>query len=353
MNAAERRLRERIARHGPVPWSTFMEAALYDPDGGFYATGGVAGRRGDFLTSPEVGPLFGAVVAHALDAWWEAMGRPTPFLVVDAGAGPGTLARTVLAARPACAPALRCVLVERSAAQRARHGQHLALEPPSATGLGVPSDEPVAPADGPLVVSLAELPKVAVHVILANELLDNLPVDIAVGTHEALVGWDGERFVEVLVPGTHALAVAGRAPLARAAARWVDAALERLLPGGRLVAVDYMATTAEIAGRDGPVPRTYRGHERAGDPLDAPGTKDLTVDVPLDQLPPPTTVMTQAAWLRAHGLDELVAEGKRLWSERAGVGDLAALRARSRVAEAEALTDLTGLGAFTVAEWHA
>ena len=44
-----------------------------------------AGRRGDFLTSPEVGPLFGAVLARFLDAEWERIGRPDPFTVVDAG----------------------------------------------------------------------------------------------------------------------------------------------------------------------------------------------------------------------------------------------------------------------------
>ena len=99
------RLRERIGRHGPVPFSEFMDIALYDPDGGFYATVGRAGRRGDFLTSPEVGPLFGAIVARALDTSWDAQGRPAPFVVVDAGAGPGTLARTVLAAAPFCTQA--------------------------------------------------------------------------------------------------------------------------------------------------------------------------------------------------------------------------------------------------------
>ena len=52
--------------------------------------GGSAGRRGDFLTSPEVGPLFGAVLARYLDAVWERLDRPDPFTVVDAGAGPGT-----------------------------------------------------------------------------------------------------------------------------------------------------------------------------------------------------------------------------------------------------------------------
>ena len=93
------------AAGGAIPFVEFMDLALYGPSG-FYtgprAPGG-AGRRGDFLTSPEVGPLFGAVVARFLDAEWERLDRPNPFTVVDAGAGPGTLARAVLAARPACA----------------------------------------------------------------------------------------------------------------------------------------------------------------------------------------------------------------------------------------------------------
>jgi hypothetical protein len=60
---------------------------------------------------------------------------------------------------------------------------------------------------------------------------------------------------------------------------------------------------------------------------------------------------TQADWLRAHGIDDLVAEGRRTWAERAHVGDLAALAARSRIGEAEALLDPAGLGAFRVVEW--
>jgi SAM-dependent MidA family methyltransferase len=91
-----------------------MEAALYDDGDGFYQTGGRAGRGGDFVTSPEIGPLFAAVTAGALDRWWDQMGRPDPFVVVEAAAGGGTLARDILAAGPACSPALRYVLVERS-----------------------------------------------------------------------------------------------------------------------------------------------------------------------------------------------------------------------------------------------
>jgi SAM-dependent MidA family methyltransferase len=369
------RLRARIARHGPVPFSVFMDTALYDPDGGFYATGGRAGRRGDFLTSPEVGPLFGAVVARALDTWWDEQGRPRPFVVVDAGAGPGTLARAVLAAEPACASAMRYVLVERAAAQRVGHPEHLPLEPAVAAALGRPADADAAegqPAGallptGPVIMSLAELPSVPAHVIVANELLDNLAVDVLEGHddrwHEVLVGHDGERFVEVLVPApaeldpwarrtVPAAPPGARIPVHAAAQRWLADALERLAPGGRLVVLDFAATTAGLATR--PWLRTYRGHERGGDPLVDPGGRDLTVDVALDQLAAvrqPTRMSTQAEFLAAHGIAALVAEGKQRWAERAHVGDLAALAARSRVAEAAALTDPDGLGAFTVVEW--
>ena len=104
-----------------MPFRRFLDVALYDVDHGFYRSGGQAGRRGDFLTSPEVGPLFGHVVARALDAEWDRLGHPDPFTVVDAGAGPGTLARAVLAARPRCAEAMEYVAVESSAAQRESH----------------------------------------------------------------------------------------------------------------------------------------------------------------------------------------------------------------------------------------
>ena len=66
-----------------------MEAALYGPEGFYEREGGGAGRRGDFLTAPEVGPLFGAVLVRALDAWWDAQGRPAAFTVYDAGSGAG------------------------------------------------------------------------------------------------------------------------------------------------------------------------------------------------------------------------------------------------------------------------
>jgi SAM-dependent MidA family methyltransferase len=361
--------RERAERLGPQPFSAFMDWALYDPATGFFAGGGgAAGRRGgDFLTSPEVGPLFGAVVARAVDGWWQELGEPDPFVVVDAGAGPGTLARAVLAAEPRCAPALRYVLVEASEHQRTRHAEHLPLE--QAAFAFAPEDDdsprPQPAGRGPLAVSLGELPRLSAPcVVLANELLDNLAFDLwerrEGSWQQVLVDADLQEVVVPLDPPGWLVALdaseGARIPVQEAARRWVLDALALARPddGGHLLVFDYCSpTTAALAARP-PEEwlRTYRAHERGGPALEAPGTQDITVEVCLDQLPAATQVTTQAAWLRSNGIDELVEEGRRVWHERASVADLAAVRMRSRVTEAEALLDPAGLGGFTVAHWH-
>jgi SAM-dependent MidA family methyltransferase len=146
--------------------------------------------------------------------------------------------------------------------------------------------------------------------------------------------------------------VGGRVPLERAAAAWVRRAIE-VLVRGRVVLVDYAETTAALAALP-PADwlRTYRDHVRRGSPLDAPGEQDVTCEVAVDQLhPAPHVNRTQAEFLAANGVDELVATARAGWKERAHVGDLEALRSRSRVGEGAAITDLAGLGSFRVLEW--
>lgn len=365
---------ERITRVGPVPFGAYVEAALSGP-GGFFTRGGGAGRRADFLTSPEVGPLFGAVVARAFDAEWERLGRRDPFVVVEAGAGRGALAKAVLDAEPACAPALRYVLAERSPALRAAAEQLLVVEPAANVLGGVGEDDEDAPlagtGSGPVVAVLDDLPAATfAGVVLANELLDNLPFDLversATGWEEVRVGLRDERLVEVLVVASPDLgaeatalapdAVAGaRIPIQGGTRAWLAQALS-LLTAGRVIVLDYADETASLAAR----PwhewlRTYRGHQRAGHPLDAPGSADITCEVAVDQLAavrPPDADRPQAAWLEGHGMGHLVDAARERWRAGAHVGDLAALAARSRVGEADALSDPSGLGAFRVLEWQ-
>lgn len=320
-----------------------MDRALYG-EHGFYTGGGQAGRRGDFITSAEVGPLFGAVMARAIDAWWREAGRPAPFTVVDAGAGPGTLARAVLAAGPEVleAGALRYFAVEVSAAQRANH-------PPG-------------------VISVGELPtEPFTGVVLANELLDNLPFRLMVfdgGWREAYVVQDRGQLLEVLrEPARPVPAVlpgraphGARAPIQDRAAAWVAHALE-LIERGRLVVIDYaVARTTELALRPWRTwLRTYRGHERGDHYLAEPGSQDITAEVAIDQLVlaagEPDGLRSQAQFLQLWGIEELVEAGRAIWNEQAARPGLAALAGRSRVREAEALLDPSGLGRFSVLEW--
>ena len=369
---------ERIHRFGPISFADYVDLALNHPTGGFFTGGGGAGR--DFLTSPEVGPLFAAVVARALDSWWQALGRPDPFLLVEAGAGAGTLAAHLLGAGARCAPALRYVLVEPSEALRARQAQRLRLEP-AGWVLG-PSSRRAEAADddgelhpltgtGPMATSLAELPAHRfTGVVLANELLDNLPFRLlerrAPTWLEVRVGERDGRLAEELVPAAAALVgeaqrlapdapEGGRIPLQHSAVSWVRQALA-LVERGALVVFDFADTTASLARRAWPQwLRTYRGHARGGHPLEAPGGQDITCEVAVDQLArarPPSSDRAQAGFLRAHGLDELTDAARGEWRARAHVGDLAALRSRSRLGEAAALVDPGGLGAFRVLEWH-
>lgn len=373
-------VRDRIRRLGPIPFDTYLDLALYAPGVGFYAAEGEAGRQGDFLTSPELGPLFGAVVARALDHWWEELGAPDPFVVIEAAAGVGTLAKAVLRSRPACAPALRYLLVERSDRLRERQSSVLPVEP-AATVLGPmgPIDDEddegghALPGGGPRVASLGELPVGSfTGVVLANELLDNLPFTLLERT---ATGWGevrvaeaagGDGFTEVLTPAeandaelAERLApdapAGARIPLQAAAVDWLRTAL-RTLRRGRVVLVDYASTTPQLALRPQEEwLRTYRGGQRGGPVLQRPGTQDITVEVCVDQLArlqAPAADLLQHEFLRDHGIAFLVDEARAAWQAAAARPDLDALKARSRVGEAEALQDPAGLGAFRVLEWQ-
>ena len=372
------RVRDAIRRSGPIPFEQFMEASLYS-DGGFFATGKGAGRSDrDFVTSPTTGSLFGLLVARAIDREWEELGRPDPFVVIEVGAGDGRLCRDVLRSNPDCTPALRYVMVERSdELRRAQHATLTITDAAIALGPHALDDEEGAALavreSGPIVTQLPSLPAGAfAGVVIANELLDNLPFGVAeFDGHrwcEVRVGLDAaDALCEMLVPldpdrldlvadvGNGAVAGGTRVPIDRSLTAGLSTAT-RCLRRGAVILIDYMIPMAELIERSPNWLRTYSEHRSGASYLTAPGACDITADVPVEHLERAarrcgwgvTALSTQAAWLEALGIEPLVDAARTTWRERAHIGDLAAIAARSRVHEAEALCDPTGLGAFMV-----
>ena len=170
---------DRIRTSGPISFAEFMDISLYHPELGYYARAAQkTGRAGDFFTSVDVGPIFGALLAKQFAEMWQilqsgsdenasggfltAMRKPPdPFDLVEAGAGNGRLARDILDAAqkddPEFYSAIRLSLVEQSPAARAAQAETL------------------GPHAALLSHSSSALPDEIHGVIYANELLDALP----------------------------------------------------------------------------------------------------------------------------------------------------------------------------------
>ena len=348
------RLRSTIQSDGPMPFEEFMTACLYDPEGGFFATGPLRSTKdGDFLTSPEVSPWFGRMLARLVTAEQRRTGAD-PFHVVEAGAGSGSLMRSLIETLTPDAGFKACYefyAVEASPAARA------AVE-------GVAGVERVHE-------SLDDLPEEFDGVIIANELLDNLPVALAIrsgdGWVERWVGATDERFGFVTAevrPDVAAWceAYAGTVPeggmveVQLAAAEWVRAALGRIRSGA-LVIVDYGGTAEELEPRrtQGTL-RTYRSHHLGPDPLLEPGATDVTVDVNFTAAV--AIAEQQGAYVELHrqddfldrlGLREVVSSLRHRERDLARSGDaMQRLIVRSEATDAETLLHPRGLGDFRV-----
>ncbi len=278
------RIRAEIRRTGPMPFARFMELALYAPDGGYYrAAGARPGREGDFITAPELHPIFGATFATAIEEIWRRMGEPAPFVVRELGAGTGALAVAILdGLETRRSPLLESIVYEPvELDERRLEGFAARL---AAAGHG---DRHRTPTEAPIV-----------GIVLGNEVLDALPVHRVRRRGEALVeiaidiGLDG-RLVEVEVaPSIPEVAtyleIAGielvdgqTAEFALGLDAWIDGVagdLER----GVLLLVDYGAPAAElydpIRRRDGTL-RAYVRHQVHDDPYSHVGRQDLTAHI--------------------------------------------------------------------------
>ncbi len=274
---------ERIRGEGGITFRDFMRMALYHPGLGYYCSSREKmGRSGDYLTSPEVSPIFGAMVGRQLREMWEALGSGPAVQVVEAGGASGVLCRDILRWARRTAPelfqALDYVVVETSQALADR--------------------QPAAESEGLLgkIRWDRELPCGVEGCILSNELLDAQPVHrVAVEggrLWEVFVTWNGVRFAEELrAPSSPEIEEyfqrAGlspgegcRAEVNLEALSWMREAANAL-GRGFVMTFDYGYEAAELFApwrRDGTLLCFYR-HNPSNDPYARIGRQDMTAHV--------------------------------------------------------------------------
>ena len=340
-----------------------MELALYEPELGYYRTAAERpGWGGDFLTSPDTHPIFGAAVARQLEEVHRRLGSPGRFVVREYGPGSGSLGLAVLqalagegrlggvAGSPDLARAIRYAPIEINP-----HRTRELIERLSAAGFA-----------GSLELGLApDAPETGA--VVANEFLDALPAHRLVGRsggiRELFVGWDDDRFVELEgEPSSPALAdrldaegvrleEGVRGEVCLAIDDWVretSAGLER----GVVLVIDYGFPAADLYApeRAGGTLRAYAGHRVHDDWTVAVGRQDLTAHVDFTSLERaavasglvPLGRTSQAEFLVGSGLDELL-EAVRS-DPGTTIDDWLAIRSAVR-----RLLDPRALGGFRVA----
>ena len=347
MTGAEREIRRLVAERGHIPFRDFMRLALYHPDG-YYPRRRRIGADGDYFTSPTLHPAFGALIAVQIQAMWRALGRPSPFWIIEPGAGGGALARDVAAfcqtRPPDFARAVRYVAIDRS-------------PPPSAR----------VRSSGVSWIKSDRLPlRGAVGCVVSNELLDAFPVhrfaiqngeprEIHVGISpdggfsETLRAPSSDAVRDRLSRLPFALPDGFRGEVNPEIGAWAasaSAALER----GFIITIDYGGEADEIYA-----PRRSRGtfqthyrHVAGSSPYQRIGRQDMTAHVDFTELIErgasaglrPVFLTTQAEFLTSLGVREMERSLRESRADRADT--------RASVRALRQLTQPDGLGGFRV-----
>jgi len=331
--AASRTLCARIvarieAAGGWMPFVDFMEMALHLPGLGYYAGGSHKfGEQGDFVTAPELTPLFGqALAAQVAQVLAQVAVSPEPTFpaaptVLEVGAGSGRLAADLLPALAALdALPERYLILELSGELRARQRDTI---------------RQAVPALADRVEWLDALPEKFSGCIVANELLDAIPTHAVAwrddGPLERGVTFDGERFAWAERPAGGVLRTVMErlaaeamieAPyvgeIGLAASAWV-AEWGRRLERGALLLLDYGLSRRELyhPGRNGGTLRCHYRHRAHDDPFWWPGLSDITSHIDF-------TAVAEAGF--GAGLDVLGYTSQANFLINCGIGELLAAR---------------------------
>ncbi len=267
-----------IEEKGPITFAEFMDAALYHPGGGYYVTECSRwGAEGDYVTNLDISPVFARMLATQLHEMWTVLDRPSPFHLVEAGAGRGLLTEVVLetlAERyPACFDTVRSVLVEKN--------PHLWKERSERTRWCGDIEEVGGPVTG-CIYSLELLDSMPFHRVVRRE--DGLKeVYTATDGEGGLIDVEGEPSTDELAGYFEELDLqlhlGQQAEVGLAAREWIQRA-GSLLDRGFVITVDYgmPARLLYAEGMRGTLMCHYR-HTLNDNPYHAVGMQDITCHV--------------------------------------------------------------------------
>lgn len=315
-------IREEISLSGGfIPFDHFMELALYAPGLGYYSAGSAKlGKEGDFITAPEVSPLFSQCLARQCQ---QVIKRYKETIILELGAGSGVMAADMLHAleKLDCLPAEYWIL-ETSADLRERQQRLLRSRHQQLAGR---------------IKWLDKLPeKPVTGILLANEILDALPVRrvkfMENKLYEMFVGYDGNGFVWKSLPAGDELIKQAIPSLSAVLPTWPDdyhtefntrlpaflGSLSDTLASGIMLFIDYGYPRSEYyhpQRTDGTLICHYR-HRAHIDPFWYPGLQDISASVEFtavaesaEQLDLEVKGFTsQASFLMSCGLEEVVKE---------------------------------------------
>ena len=304
------------ARGGRLPFSRYMEIALYAPRLGYYRAGWrTFGARGDFVTAPEISPLFARTVARQVD---QALSLTGTREVVEIGAGAGTMAAQMLA-EFAPRGGVRYRILELSGAMAARQRETIEARVPDALAS---------------VSWIDALPEPGFNgVVVANEVVDALPVErfevTSGGVSMHCVGFEAGRPIWESRPAEprladavesiqreigHRLPIGYVSEIGPARSAWAASIAERL-ECGLVLLMDYGFPRCELYHpdrRDGTL-RCHFRHRRHDDPLVLCGLQDITAHVDFTAIARASGLdvagfTTQNEFLLGCGLLDLVAD---------------------------------------------
>jgi SAM-dependent MidA family methyltransferase len=317
-----RQIRDEMERQdGRLGFDRFMELALYAPGLGYYTAGARKfGEAGDFVTAPEISPLFARCLARQCRELLDRLGGGE---ILEFGAGSGALAADLLLELEILEfLPKRYLILEISPDLKERQRETL---------------EAQAPHLLERVIWLDHMPEQGFRgVVVANEVLDAMPVHRfrveADGVREGFVRWSGERFEAFWdQPATPGLADAVTAlqkqvgklgegyesELNLRAGPWLEALGERMAAGALLL-IDYGYPASEYyhPQRSSGSLMCYYRHRAHGDVLALPGLQDITAHVDFSAVAAAgldagfelAGYTNQANFLLGCGLDQLVTD---------------------------------------------